>query len=140
MKQAVDAREHARQQARAQLDSIVELMAAIEHARAEATADFEGERLDSDDLEERAREWPLSVLVRSGWHLPLSALAPAKYEILLCTGGPAVRIRGDLSECGEPKTPRLESQDWFTSWERFDTTADENEALAEFAALFWFGS
>lgn len=139
MSQAVEAREHAKQQARAQLDSIVELIAAIEQARAGEEVAFEGEIMDADELEERAREWPLSALVRSDWSVSGERLISVEYELLLCTGGPAVRIRGDLSECGEPTTARMESQDWFTSWEQFTTTAQEREALMEFAALFWFG-
>jgi len=54
MSQSVEAREHAKQTARAQLDSIVELMDAIERARAGEEVVFEGESMDADDLEERA--------------------------------------------------------------------------------------
>ena len=139
MSQTVEAQEHAKQQARTQLESIVELMEAIEQARAGEDVTFEGEEMDEADLEERARELPLSALVRSGWDAPGSEMALAEYELLLCTGGPAVRIRGDLSECGEPTSARLESQDWFTSWERFAVSSDEREALMEFVSLFWFG-
>jgi hypothetical protein len=30
------------------------------------------------------------------------------------TGGPAVRITGDLADYGEPETASIEYQDWFT--------------------------
>jgi len=139
MSQAVEAREHARQQARAQLQSIVELITAIESVRLGGLALYGDEWLDLEELEERARERPLSVLVRSAWSAPGSELQPVEYEILLCTGGPAVRIRGELSEHGEPTSARLEAQDWFAPWETQPTTTDENWALVEFALLFWFG-
>ena len=102
MSQAVEAREHARQQARAHLQSIVELMTAIESARLGGLVLYADEWLSFDELEERAHELPLSVLVRSAWSEPGSELQPVEYKILLCTGGPAVRIRGDLSEHCEP--------------------------------------
>ena len=139
MSQAVEAREHARQQARAQLQSIVELITAIESVRLGGLSLYGDEWLSLEELEERARGLPLSVLVRSCWSEPGGQLTPAEYEVLLCTGGPAVRIRGDLSEHGEPTSARLEAQDWFAAWETQPTTTDENRALVEFALLFWFG-
>ena len=139
MSQTVEAQEHAMQQARAQLESILELVEAIETAQVNQEGLFEGETLDLDGLEERAREWPLSILVRSDWVSPGSELAPAEYEILLCTGGPAVRIRGDLSEHGVLTTARLEYQDWFTAWDRLAHSSGESEALLRFVSLFWFG-
>jgi len=139
MSRAVEAREHARQQAQAHLQSIVELMTAIESARLGGLVLYGNEWLSFDKLEERAHELPLSALVRSCWSEPGGQLTPAEYEILLCTGGPAVRIRGDLSELAEPASARLEAQDWFVSWEAQPTTTGEDWALAEFASLFWFG-
>ncbi|MFC2099421.1 hypothetical protein ACFLSF_01130 [Candidatus Bipolaricaulota bacterium] len=131
--------DHARQQAKAQLESLLELVEALEAAQADGEALFEGESLSLVELEDRAREWPLSVLVRSEWGLPGSELSPAEYEILLCTGGPAVRLRGDLSSYGEPETACLEYQDWFTTWDRLALSSDKSDSLARFAALFWFG-
>ena len=62
--------DHAVQQAKAQLESILELVEAMENAQADGEALFEGEFLGLDELEDRAREWPLSVLVRSEWAAP----------------------------------------------------------------------
>jgi len=131
--------DHAMQQAKAQLAAIVQLAEAIETAQADGDALFEGQSHSLDELEDRAREWPLSVLVRSEWVSPGSELTPAEYEILLCTGGPAVRLRGDLSSYGEPETAFLEYQDWFTAWDCLALSSDESEALARFTSLFWFG-
>ncbi|MFC2108520.1 hypothetical protein ACFLS5_03570 [Candidatus Bipolaricaulota bacterium] len=139
MSQTVEAREHARQQARAHLESIVELVEAIETAQINQEADFEGDTLDLEELEERAREWPLSILVRSDWVSPGSEMVAAEYELLLCTGGPAVRIRGDLSEYQQPINAHLEHQDWFTPWDRASLSSGESDALLRFASLFWFG-
>ena len=139
MSQTVETREQAQQQAKAQLESIMELMAAVDQARRDGTARFEGEQMEAEDLQERAREFPLSLLVRSGWSAPGGDLIAAEYEVLLCTGGPAVRIRGDLSEYCEPKTASLEAQDWFISWEPVAVTEEENEILLALVSLFWFG-
>ena len=139
MSQIGERTDYARQQARAQLDFIVELMSAAQDAADGNDVIFEGEEMDLLDLEDRGREWPLSVLVRSSWEIPGEPLSAAEYEILLCTGGPAVRVRGNLSEYREPETACIESQDWFTSWNRFPASPDEQEALAAFVRLFWFG-
>jgi len=131
--------DHAKQQAQAQLESIRELVAVMETAQADGEALFEGESLSLDELEDRAREWPLSVLVRSEWTVPGSDLTPAAYEILLCTGGPAVRVRGDLSNYREPETAYMEYQDWFTAWDRLTLSSGESDTVVRFASLFWFG-
>ena len=92
---------------------------------------------------ERIHESVLSVEVRSPWINPAdyhnSANKPAEYCILLTTGGPALRLVGELSEYGEPTTALLEYQDWFTPWTLLTgLTADEIEALLTFAQRFCF--
>lgn len=74
-----------------------------------------------DDKREDARqaiiEDPLEVTVRSGWYAPGSDdRDPEEFCILLSTGGPASRIVGTLDYHGQPKTARLEVQDWGTPW------------------------
>ena len=59
--------------------------------------------------------------------------------ILLCTGGPAVRIVGDLNEHGEPDTARIEYQDWFTYWERLPIKREQEDLLLDYARCFYFG-
>ena len=72
---------------------------------------------DADDAQERIHESALSVQVRSGWFNPGQEQPPIEeFEILLCTGGPAVRIVGDLDNNGQPDSPRIEHQDWETPW------------------------
>jgi hypothetical protein len=39
-----------------------------------------------------------------------------EYRILLCTGGPAVQITGNLSSYNEPAAATLQHQDWFLPW------------------------
>ena len=139
MTNALEARKHSIQEARAHLDAILELVTAIERARANGYSTFDGEEMSLDELEQRAQEWPLSVLVRSGWISPGGEMKASEYEVLLCTGGPAVRIRGDLSEHCQPETVRLECQDWFIAWDRLSIDPDEAEALLRFAEVFYFG-
>lgn len=101
------------------------------------------EELTEDELgfdEEEARrtieEDPLSVQVRSGWHTPGAEAEAEEYEILLGTGGPATRIRGDLDR-GQPQTARLEVQDWFKPWTEY--LAAEEDTLLKYASVFYFG-
>ena len=123
--------ERAEYQARAQLESIIEMVAALD------TPD--------DDAREEAiqeiQESPLSVEIRSDWRTPGAESEDTEYRILLCTGGPAVRITGDLGRFNEPDSAQLEYQDWFTPWEKFhDTTNEEDEALLQYARQFYFDS
>ena len=69
---------------------------------------------------------------------PLSAEIVKTYEICLCTGGPAVRIIGKLDEHGQPKTARLQYQDWFTPWVDADINSTDEEMLLDYAREFYF--
>lgn len=77
-----------------------------------------GECKSREDAEQRIHEDPLSIEVRSGW-VELSdfreGLTPEEFNILLTTGGPAVRIMGELQN-GEPTRAYLQVQDWGTPW------------------------
>lgn len=97
---------------------------------------------DTDDwLEERPE--PLSIRVRSPWldngtklELPLG-----EYEILLATGGPAVRLISTLDEDSEtvPVTAFMEGQNWFEPWERFtDASAEDSAAILLYVQSFYY--
>jgi len=122
--------ERAKDQARAQLDSIIELVKALE----------KGEDVDGQDPQEAIREDPLSIQVRSNWHAPGDEARAGEYEILLCTGGPACRIVGDLNEHQEPESASIEYQDWFTPWESYPINSDEVKALLAYAGQFYYGA
>ena len=108
--------------------NIVELMDAMEAAESE----------DMSDIMDRITEMPLSVCVRSGWQQPgVNDQSPEEYELLMGTGGPAVRIYGRLDEHGRPRSAELQGQNWFTPWER--TTVDQDEeGLLQFAEYFYY--
>ena len=91
----------------------------------------------AEAIEESCRETALSVDVRSGWGTP-GELEPEEFQILLSTGGPALRIIGDL-QSNEPSRARLEFQDWGTPWTQWRRDVD-HEALDWFCSLFWFGA
>ncbi|NCZ73920.1 MAG: hypothetical protein EBX65_00230 [Betaproteobacteria bacterium] len=69
--------------------------------------------------EERIREDALSVEVRSDWTSSGEKMTPAEFAIEIATGGPAVRIRGELDRHGEPDRAWLEVQDWFKPWTEY---------------------
>ena len=145
----------AKEQAEAQLSSIREMMAAasldweeLEELRdqyAEAVENCEeipDELRDTlEELEEQAGEYasqeeaeeaiynnPLDIQFRSGWASSAEDLEPEEFSILLCTGGPAVRIVGELGNHGEPCRAWLEYQDWGTPWTMlFDGQSDALE-------------
>lgn len=132
----------AKAQGQAQFDSIREM---VEEWQAANTAAFGSDRIDQ--ARDRITEDALSVEVRSGWYAPGARDAdtkPAQYRILLCTGGPACQIVGELSEHGEPETARLQVQDWFTPWTDMRPLVgpdnyDSESVLLEYARCFYFG-
>jgi hypothetical protein len=175
--QVKEERDHAKEQAKAQMESIIEMVAnltregaaenyvrdltpekviellADEESDENVTVDDLREQLagliadesiepddfefDEDEARQTIQDDALSVLVRSDWYeLGSEDNEPAEFEILLCTGGPAVRIVGDL-DGGSPSRPRLQYQDWGTPWtEYFDV---ERDTLQTFCEQFYFG-
>ena len=94
----------------------------------------------ADAIRERMQEEPLSIQIRDGWRNPGEKGEPDEYTILLSTGGPALRIWGELTEHCEPDSdPRLQWQDWGTPWTDFRLTSEERDALASYARLFYYG-
>ena len=83
-----------------------------------------------DAASEAISEDPLSVEVRSGWTTLGNDLEPEEYAILLCTGGPAVRIRGELDSDGNPCRAWIEYQDWGTPWREYHDGHDAPALLA----------
>jgi hypothetical protein len=126
----------AEDQARAQLESIINMVVRLRDAEED---DNEETR---EDVIEEIQEDPLSVEVRGGWKTLGSEdeEGPAEYMILLCTGGPAVRIVGDLGQYNEPESARIEYQDWFTPWASLPMRREEREYVIEYARQFYFGS
>ena len=118
-------------QARAQLESLIEMVAAL---------NTQDDDFVQDEARQAIHDDPLSVEVRSGWTIPGAPLEPAEYCILLCTGGPAVRIIGELDHHQQPEDARLEYQDWAPPWTAYPTTSEDDAALLEYAGQFYFGS
>ena len=104
---------------------------------------FDGTNHDTvaEWIADAMREAPLSVEVRSGWYDPCCGPAiPEEFCISLSTGGPALRVVGELSEYAEPSRCWLEHQDWGTPWTRyFSRSAERASALLWFASLFCYG-
>jgi len=86
------------------------------------------------------------VQVRTAWEDPNRFqkpdidVQPHEYKILLCTGGPAVRIVGYLNEYGRPKNAFVEHQDWNEPWRRVVLSKEEPEAVIEYARHFYYGA
>jgi len=151
-------KDNAQSQAAAQYASIVELVHALQcdFDRLEELQDMEqGDMSDDEkeelqelteqasgyDSEDAVREAinndPLSVEVRSDWHSLGETLEASEFRILLCTGGPAAQIRGELDEHNEPCRAWIEYQDWGTTWTRFFDA--EQETLLDYCRQFYFG-
>lgn len=116
--------------------------AALQLEEGADTATYGGETFESlDDLIERIQEEPLSVLVNYGWAAPgqVPDDGPEEYEILLSTGGPAVRIWGKLGNYCEPVSATLEGQDWGNPWRSVCVSPQQRIAIRWYAALFYFG-
>lgn len=154
---------HARDQAKAQLESIMAMVAALEadydymdtlrHQReeGEGLTHEEAQELivleessngctSEDEAQQAIQEDPLSVQVRTGWYSPTGDRPePEEFEILLCTGGPAVRIIGDLGEYNRPYDPRIQYQDWSTPWTSYPLSGDEAAIVVQYCENFYYG-
>lgn len=101
------------------------------------------EELDNEESRENiCSEGALDVQVRADWHTlgDTDAAKPTEYFILLGTGGPASRIRGELDQYCQPETAEYEYQDWFKPWTAANDLSDEEKAtLLEYAQQFYFG-
>lgn len=97
--------------------------------------DDAGECTSEEEALERIQEDPLSLQVRSEWVSLGDKMKPEEFELLLGTGGPAVRIIGDIDD-GEPCSPRLEVQDWGKAWTEYRMA--DTEALEAYCAVFCF--
>lgn len=113
-------------------DEIKELEDELASLLAEA-----GDCEDVEQAQKRIQE-PLEVQVRGEWHSPgdEDAAKPSEFYILLCTGGPAVRIRGELNR-GDPDRAWIEYQDWGTPWTRYFDA--EQDVLLAYCREFFFG-
>jgi hypothetical protein len=136
--------DHAKSNAAAWLETINAAIGgyyALANGETESTM-LDGETFDdADDVRQRIEEMPLSVQVRGPWHTPGDdqGLDDAEYEILLSTGGPALRIRGELDR-GSPTSARLQFQDWGTPWTYYPLSNGDAENLIAFASMFYFGA
>jgi hypothetical protein len=111
-----------------------------ELAELTASATLDGELCtDGDAARERIQEAPLSVQIRSGWTSPGDPMEAEEFEILLSTGGPALRIRGELDQHKEPCRAWLEYQDWGIPWTEYHGDGCEHETLLTFCRQFFFG-
>ena len=86
---------------------------ADELAELEETA---GDYESREEAEQAIWEDPLDIQYRSGWASSREDMQAEEFYILLCTGGPAVRIMGELDFHGQPCRAWLEYQDWGTPW------------------------
>ena len=125
-------------QAYAQLESISEMVDELKTAERSA--------VDDATIEDAMRAMyvkALSVQVRSGWVDLGTEMEAEEYEILLCWGGPAVRIVGRLDEGGVPQSATLEHQDWGTPWTtaylRDSGIPNAESVMLTFARQFYFG-
>jgi len=155
--------EHALNQAEAQLKNICLLVDRLEHAKecddpeecsvdrdtlvaalglspeAEPTEEDNSAYHDEDEAISSILEDPLEVLVRSEWHGMGDCFPPMQYCILLCTGGPAARITGDLSlHDRSPESCTLQYRDWFTEWEDYPLSKKEAEVILNYVKQFLF--
>lgn len=92
-----------------------------------------------DDAREAIQNDTLSVEVRKDWYAPgHEDDKPSEFQILLCTGGPAVRIMGELDDYCEPQRAWLEYQDWGTPWTQLFNEIDQ-DTLLQYCQQFYFG-
>jgi hypothetical protein len=125
--------DHGQANARAWLENMREMLTALREA------EESGDDRAAETARERIEESPLSIQIRDGWRAPgANSDGPEEYEILLTTGGPALRIVGDLDQ-SEPDTARLQYRDWGTPWTDYRAEPSAEDVALRFAQVFYFG-
>jgi hypothetical protein len=94
-----------------------------------------GECADLDEARENVQNHPLSVEVRSGWTSYGETTTAEEFRIVLCTGGPHVEIRGELSN-GTPSRAWMMYQDWGTPLTQYFDV--EGSTLLAYCQEFYF--
>ena len=125
----------AKEQAKIQIDGIVELIGKLVNLTSDET------ETQMDDLRAEIYGSVLSIRVRTDWHTlgDPEDYRPIEFELLLCTGGPAVKICGDLDQNYRPSDPEVWYQDWYTLWELYTgITPIEQQSLKLFCEEFCF--
>ena len=132
---------HALQNAIGHIESMVEdyeIGSYIEQCN--PTSQDQEEKLE--EIRESILDSALSVQFRNGWYSDLYHLKgvtePIEFKILLSWGGPSLRIIGEIEE-NFAINPKLQYQDWGTSWTDFKITKDQQDALNWFCNCFYFG-
>ena len=136
-------KDHALANAKAHLESIIEL------SRKYSKASEDDEYNSMDEIEEVARESVLSIEYRqSCWQSVGSKLTASQGRLLLTWGGPSCQIITDLDEHGEPSgNVEIQYQDWFKPWQGYWPSDDINDAsndevrtaLEWYVGLFFYG-
>lgn len=120
--------DNSRHQAEVQLTTIKEMLQAVENAT--------DDELEAD--EQAIYDDPLAVDVRSGWvNVWTTEFEPVEYRVLLCTGGPAVQLEGELDDRNQPYNVQLQHQDWFEPWQTVPLTAEDTETLLTYVRHFF---
>jgi len=92
----------------------------MQHRRIERTARRCGDCKDVDQARERIQEGRIrrSGARRLAQPGDCTRRLP-EFFILLCTGGPAVRIMGEIDDGLQPSRAWIEYQDWGTPWTEY---------------------
>lgn len=99
---------------------------------------IESKYQDEDHAREMAEESALSLELSGTW-APGETPTADGFVILLSTGGPALRIVGELNRYNEPDRAWLEYQDWGTPWTEYHGDNSDQDALLAFCSCFYFG-
>lgn len=102
-------------------------------------ADEDPERI-KDDAEQAIHDDPLDIEYRAGWYSAGQDMPekPEEFRVLVTTGGPAVRIIGELDARGSIDRARLQVQDWGTTWTDFFST--DQSVLIRYCEMIGVGS
>lgn len=139
----MDKENHAIENAKCWMLTIVEFYHGFQalDSREKDVVEIDDELYDSvEKIRERINELPLSVQVREDWHDVGDKGEVAEFNVLLSTGGPALRIVGDLDQNNCPADPKLQWQDWGTPWTDYDSDLEDSaDALQWFVEQFYYG-
>lgn len=107
--------DNSERQAQSQYESLLEV---VKHEQYDCVCFEDDNSLDTDGARCEVGEGYDEP--SDAYYDPLDIEMVRQVKVLLCTGGPAVRLVGELNRYGGIANSWIEHQDWYEGWERLD--------------------
>ena len=129
-----------RDQARAEIRNITEILSAIDAAEENGTALYLDEEKDAEQIIQTVRDEQdcNGIQTRSCWHSVGTVEPDAEFRLTLSGGGPATQITGWLADGGIASEPKLQYSDWGIPWTNYPLNQEQQDMIEMYCGFFYF--